>query len=71
MKSVVETDKSSIEELKRALAEAMGKFEPDRSSLPIPDRAFGGTAGARCATPWRTGRSSRVPRHPKMPPTCW
>jgi len=45
MKSVVETDKSSIEELKRALAEAMGKFEPDRSSLPIPDRAFGGTAG--------------------------
>ncbi len=31
--------------MKDALAEAAGKFNPDRTVLPIPDRAFGGTAG--------------------------
>ena len=45
MKSVVESDKGGIAELKRALAEAMGKVNPDRTVLPIPDRAFGGVAG--------------------------
>ena len=33
------------EGLKEALAEAGGKFNPDRTVLPIPDRAFGGVAG--------------------------
>ncbi len=45
LKSVVETDEDSIGELKSALTEAMGKFTPDRTSLPIPDRAFGGVMG--------------------------
>ena len=45
MKSVVESDKSGIYELKRALAEAMGKFEPDRTVLPLRDKPFGGVAG--------------------------
>ncbi len=31
--------------LKEALAEAGGKFNPDRTILPIPDRSFGGTMG--------------------------
>ncbi len=44
-KSVAQTDKDGIRALKAELATAMGKFVQDRSELPIPDRAFGGTAG--------------------------
>lgn len=44
-KSVVQSDKKGTEALKESLADAMGKFEPDRTVLPIPDRNFGGTAG--------------------------
>jgi arylsulfatase len=44
-KSIVETDKKGIRGLKEGLAEAMGKFVPDRTVLPIPDKTFGGTAG--------------------------
>ena len=42
MKSVVESDRKSLKQLQASLAEAMGKFSPDRTVLPIPDRAFGG-----------------------------
>ncbi|MGE5408598.1 MAG: sulfatase-like hydrolase/transferase, partial [Syntrophothermus sp.] len=45
LKSIVQTEGGGISALKDSLAEAMGKFEPDRTVLPIPDRAFGGTAG--------------------------
>ena len=45
MKSVVESDEKGIDELKRALGDAMGKFSPDRTVLPIPDKTFGGTSG--------------------------
>ena len=41
-KSVAVMDKKGKEGLKDALAEAAGKFNPDRSVLPIPDRKFGG-----------------------------
>src|SRR5215471_7401407 len=44
-KSVAPMDKESLGELKSALAEAAGKFSPDRTVLPIPDRTFGGTMG--------------------------
>ena len=44
-KSVVQTDVKGIRALKDGLAEAMGKFVPDRTKLPIPDKAFGGTMG--------------------------
>jgi uncharacterized membrane protein len=44
-RSIVETDKKGTAALKDSLAEAMGKFSPDRTVLPIPDRAFGGAAG--------------------------
>ncbi|MBP1945884.1 arylsulfatase [Methanobacterium petrolearium] len=44
-KSVASIDKKGLKGLKDALAEAGGKFNPDRTVLPIPDREFGGTAG--------------------------
>src|SRR5262249_28343869 len=44
-KSLVAMDQNGLKELKAALAEAAGKFNPDRTVLPIPDRNFGGTAG--------------------------
>lgn len=43
--SVVQGEKKGMAALGESLAEAMGKFSPDRSALPIPDRRFGGTAG--------------------------
>jgi arylsulfatase len=45
LKSVVPMGKNRLRELKASLAEAMGKFSPDRTVLPIPDRNFGGTMG--------------------------
>jgi arylsulfatase len=45
-KSVVQTDEGGLlKPLKDSLAEAMHKFAPDRTKLPIPDRTFAGTAG--------------------------
>ncbi|HTP20709.1 MAG TPA: arylsulfatase [Solirubrobacteraceae bacterium] len=44
-KSLVQSDKSGVKALKDGLAEAMGKFVPDRTVLPIPDKSFGGTIG--------------------------
>lgn len=45
-KSVAQTDETGlIGALKAELAHAMGKFQPDRTVLPIPDRTFGGAAG--------------------------
>ena len=43
--SVAAMDKKGVRGLKDALAEAAGKFSPDRTVLPIPDRTFGGTVG--------------------------
>ncbi len=45
LRSIVQSDKSGISALKDSLAEAMGKFSPDRTVLPIPDNNFGGTSG--------------------------
>jgi arylsulfatase len=44
-RSVAQSDKEGMSALKDSLGEAMGKFAPDRTVLPIPDRTFGGTAG--------------------------
>jgi arylsulfatase len=54
-KSVAQTDKKGVRALKEELATALGKFVPDRTVLPIPDRVFGGTAGRtidRSAADW-------------------
>jgi arylsulfatase A-like enzyme len=48
-KSVVTMEKAGLQGLKSALAEASGKFNPDRTVLPIPDRKFGGTIGRTMA----------------------
>ena len=48
-KSVAAMDKKGVRGLKDALSEAAGKFSPDRTVLPIPDRTFGGTAGRTLA----------------------
>ena len=45
MKSVVELEHSTLRGMEAALAEAMGKFNPDRTRLPLPNRDFGGTMG--------------------------
>ena len=45
LKSVVESDEGGFGELKDALAEAMGKFSPHRTVLPIPDKPYGGVVG--------------------------
>ena len=45
VKSIVETDKDGVRALKDGLADAMRKFAPDRTKLPIPSNAFGGTMG--------------------------
>ena len=42
LRSVVQGDKQGMGALKESLAEAMGKFSPDRTVLPIPDPNFGG-----------------------------
>ena len=49
LKSVAELDARTVTGLEAALAEAMGKFNPDRTKLPIPDRSFGGVAGRTVA----------------------
>jgi arylsulfatase len=49
MKSVAELSHSTLRSLGKALEEAMGKFNPDRTRLPIPQRNFGGTIGRTVA----------------------
>lgn len=49
MKSVAELSHSTLRSFGAALQEAMGKFNPDRTKLPIPQRSFGGTIGRTAA----------------------
>jgi len=63
-RSVVRTDKQGTAALKDSLAEAMGKFSQDRTTLPIPDRTFGGVAGRTMDT--SVGDWSMIPG-PKAP----
>jgi len=44
-KSIAQSDNHSLGQLKASLAEAAGKFAPDRTVLPLADPAFGGTIG--------------------------
>ncbi|HET7236511.1 MAG TPA: sulfatase-like hydrolase/transferase [Actinomycetota bacterium] len=44
-KSVAPMEGTGLDDLKSGVAEAMGKFHPDRTVLPIPDPSFGGTIG--------------------------
>uniref|UniRef100_UPI00389AE714 arylsulfatase n=1 Tax=Mycobacterium sp. HUMS_1102779 TaxID=3383487 RepID=UPI00389AE714 len=49
MKSVAELSRSTLRALGSALEEAMGKFNPDRTRLPLPRPSFGGTIGRTMA----------------------
>ncbi|GAB7145036.1 arylsulfatase [Mycobacterium riyadhense] len=49
MKSVAEMSHSTLRSFGGALREAMDKFNPDRTKLPIPQRNFGGTIGRTTA----------------------
>lgn len=49
MKSVAELSRSILRSLGAALQEAMGKFNPDRTRLSLPQRSFGGTIGRTMA----------------------
>ena len=44
-KSRVEMEGDSLGDLRQAIADAAGKFNPDRTVLPLQDPAFGGVAG--------------------------
>jgi len=63
-KSVAPMDKKGVRGLKDALAEAAGKFSPDRTVLPIADKAFGGSAGRtldRSAADWSFIPGAKAP----------
>ena len=70
LKSVVESDEGGIDELKVALAEAMGKFNPDRTVLLLRDKPFGGVAGRTRTARFRTGASWPARRRQTARRTC-
>jgi arylsulfatase len=64
MRSVVQGDQQGLGALRDSLAEAMAKFSPDRTVLPIPDRDFGGTVGRtldRAVPDWTIVAPVRAP----------
>jgi arylsulfatase len=68
LRSVVQGDKSGMGALKESLAEAMGKFSPDRTSLPIPDPNFGGTIGRTLDTSVADWTINMTPKPPDGAP---
>jgi arylsulfatase len=56
-RSIVETDKDGVRALQDGLAEAMGKFVPDRTVLPVPDKTSAAPSAALSRTRSATGRS--------------
>ena len=67
-KSVVTMDKKGVRGLKDALAEAALKFVPDRTVLPIPDPAFGGTVGRTLGTSAADWTINMTPTPPEGAP---
>ncbi len=68
LRSVVQGDKSGVGALKESLAEAMGKFSPDRTVLPIPDPNFGGTIGRTIDASVADWTINMTPRPPEGAP---
>ncbi len=63
-KSVATIDKKGKDGLQDALAEAAGKFSPDRTKLPIPDRTYGGALGhtiGKSAADWSFIAGAQAP----------
>jgi len=74
-KSLVESDSTGlIKGLKASLAEAMGKFVPDRSRLPIGDPGFAGTLGrtlSESVPDWSINMTPEPPEGRALPTCCW
>ena len=68
LRSVVQGDKQGTAALKESLAEAMGKFSPDRTVLPIPDPNFGGTVGRTLDTSVADWTINMTPSPPEGAP---
>lgn len=66
--SVVELEGGPLQNLRAALTEAVGKFIPDRTVLPIPDRRFGGTIGRTMADSVADWSFIPGPRAPEQAP---
>ena len=69
-KSVVASDEKGVRGLKHALGEAVGKFNPDRTVLPVPDRTV--RRLRRVTLDESVGRLvvHRGPKAPRTLPTC-
>jgi hypothetical protein len=61
MKSVAGQSHSTLRSLGAALEEAMGKFNPDRTSLPLPQRSFGATIGRMGVQTYRQVSTEPIP----------
>jgi arylsulfatase A-like enzyme/uncharacterized membrane protein len=68
MKSVVPSGKRSLLALKDALADAMSKFNPDRTKLPIDNPPFGGVIGQQLADSVSDWSILATPKPPKGAP---
>ena len=68
VRSIAQSDKSGTAALTDSLAEAMGKFAPDRTALPLPDPGFGGTAGRTLDTSVADWTVVMQPRPPEGAP---
>jgi len=68
MKSLVQSEDGGLDELKTSLAEAMGKFNRDRTRLPIGDPSFGGTIGATLDTSVADWTINTTPSPPEGAP---
>ena len=68
LRSVVQGDKKGMGALKESLGEAMGKFSPDRTVLPIPDPNFGGTIGRTLDTSVADWTINMTPSPPEGAP---
>jgi len=63
-KSIAQSDKGGLKQLQTSLVEAMGKFAPDRTVLPLGDPKFAGTIGrtlGEAVGDWTTIMSPRPP----------
>ena len=68
LRSVVQGDKKGMGALKESLGEAMGKFSPDRTVLPIPDPNFGGAIGRTLDTSVADWTINMTPSPPEGAP---
>ncbi len=63
-KSIAQSEEGGLKQLQESLAEAMGKFAPDRTVLPLRDPAFSGTIGRTLDTAvadWTTVMTPKPP----------